>query len=488
MNPPFTQSLIEVIEKFVAELVQIQFDQRKATPQAISTHYLQFEKDYMSNYSTESEYVTHVTIRHLLKWVFENQASLSDPSAVVSAIKYIAPSIVDEDPTTVSAVTQSLILTGAGVKPTVNANVNLLPHQTGFNLSSNIVRGQLAYNETDNIWYIRVGNSIVDLRVALDLQISHIEGLQEALEAASIGGYTFNDPLTSDVNGNVNLKYDTATLGIDGSGRLAVKDGVGNFLSTALPGTFTNDQIVIDEDKHLLILEHGKNTTNVKLHLRDNTGKEIFIPYDPTTNPNQVTVDFGGPIEGTWTYILEYWTGQSNGQYPDPIYAPSTHNHDSSYALKDHTHTGFAPSSHNHDDRYPLKSHNHDQSYAALNHNHDLSYEPKQQRGSLQLNLLGGSNQVNTDEFSAYYDGKIMTVYMKVSFLSNYVTNRLVKIGSIPTFPPIPVEFPGSHRDTSLSQSCFGRIENGNIYVQSGIGSRTGVFNFSFPFANLILP
>jgi hypothetical protein len=481
MNPPFTQSLIEVIEKFVAELVQMQFDQRKATPQAISTHYLQFEQDYMRNYSTESEYVTHVTIRHLLRWVFENQAALTDHSTAISAIKYIAPSIVDEDPTTVSAVTQSLILTGAGVKPTVNANPNLLPHQTGFNLSSNIVKGQLAYNETDNIWYIRVGNLIVDLRDALNFQISHIEGLQAALEAASIGGYTFNDPLESDESGIVNLKYDPATLGIDGSGRLAVKDGVGNFLSTALPGTFTNDQIVIDGDKYLFILEHGKNTTNVKLHLRDNTGKEVYLPYDPTTDPNVITVDFGSPLEGTWTYILEYWTGQSNGQYPDPIYAPATHNHDSLYASANHLHTGYASSVHNHDDRYPLKSHNHDQSYAALNHNHNLSYEPLRQKNNLTIDYTDKSPQITLNGYTVYYDGKIGMVYMRITFLSSYVKNTLVKVGKISLIAYLPVYFPGAFMDTSVLESCFGYTQNGDIYVQSGWNNKICVFNFSFP-------
>ena len=78
-------------------------------------------------------------------------------------------------------------------------------------------------------------------------------------------------------------------------------------------------------------------------------------------------------------------------------YAPVSHNHDSVYAPKAHTHTGFALESHNHDLVYAPKSHTHD--YAPATHNHDSVYATKAHTHTDKLDApttTGTSGQVLT--------------------------------------------------------------------------------------------
>ena len=67
-------------------------------------------------------------------------------------------------------------------------------------------------------------------------------------------------------------------------------------------------------------------------------------------------------------------------------YATVSHDHNSIYAAKSHTHSDYASTSHTHDDLYASKSHTHSEyastshthsGYAATNHNHDNTYATK---------------------------------------------------------------------------------------------------------------
>ena len=55
---------------------------------------------------------------------------------------------------------QPLILQGIGVKPTIPLPTSLLPGDTGWDDSSNILIGQTAYNVTENKYFIRSANGI----------------------------------------------------------------------------------------------------------------------------------------------------------------------------------------------------------------------------------------------------------------------------------------------------------------------------------------
>jgi hypothetical protein len=473
------ESLIQNITDFVTELVDQQFAQRKAIPELVSTHYLQFEQDYMKNYS-DDEKVTHATIRHLLRWVYENQAAMSDPTDVITAIKFISPNIEALDNRTMAAVVQALIITGAGVLPTVNANPLLLPYETGFNINSDLVKGQLAWNETDNIWYIRIGDAVQDLREAFDLQIEHIEGLTQALIDAAAGGYTFADPLEVTAQ-EVSLKIDPATLEVDGSGRLAVKDSAGVLLSTIIPESFDNGNLV----NNVLTIVHGKNTSNVKLYIRDAFGMDVTLPYD-TSDPNQVVVDFGSPISGTWTYILEYWTNMSVGVYPDPNYSLSTHNHNGVYAPAIHSHSEYAAAVHNHDDLYPSKSHTH-AGYAAASHDHNLLYEPKFIRGYIAPSYTGKNAALTVIAFNAYRDGNMMNVdFWITSSLAFPGTGSGAILATMPvgSRPVITRRFPGSIQNVEFYESAYGKIHiDGVITLFVGKANQQYIFNYSYPLA-----
>lgn len=57
--------------------------------------------------------------------------------------------------------TQHLILTGAGVRPTVPDPTFITPDDTRWNEDTDILKGELAYNETDDIWYTRTGGNVI---------------------------------------------------------------------------------------------------------------------------------------------------------------------------------------------------------------------------------------------------------------------------------------------------------------------------------------
>jgi hypothetical protein len=59
-------------------------------------------------------------------------------------------------------------------------------------------------------------------------------------------------------------------------------------------------------------------------------------------------------------------------------YALVGHNHDESYAVKEHNHNSlYAALNHNHNGQYADKSHDHNSLYAALSHNHNGQYADK---------------------------------------------------------------------------------------------------------------
>jgi len=64
---------------------------------------------------------------------------------------------------------QHLILTGAGVIPTIPTPVTAQPGDPTWVWATDIMRGQLAYNTTDDIWYYRtVADTILKLCTAIE--------------------------------------------------------------------------------------------------------------------------------------------------------------------------------------------------------------------------------------------------------------------------------------------------------------------------------
>ncbi len=60
----------------------------------------------------------------------------------------------------IKSINLPLILTGVGVKPTVPANIRAVFGDGDFDVTSDLMVGQQAYNVDDDIWYYRNKNSI----------------------------------------------------------------------------------------------------------------------------------------------------------------------------------------------------------------------------------------------------------------------------------------------------------------------------------------
>jgi len=132
---------------------------------AYSTDLAQFSSQYLKSYDGD-EPILQSTFREFLDFQqksldyrFNNTAQLS-----LSTIKFITANptksvSVGEIP----AVAQNLVLTGTGVLPTISTDPSLVPSDGLFNYHSNIVKGQIAYNSDDDIWYYRANSGIKKL-------------------------------------------------------------------------------------------------------------------------------------------------------------------------------------------------------------------------------------------------------------------------------------------------------------------------------------
>jgi hypothetical protein len=77
---------------------------------------------------------------------------------------------------------QHLILTGAGVQPTVPSPTTLKAGDVGWNNATDLHRGEWAYNQTDDIWYYRQNNTIKAFS-------TDISGKQNTSEKDASNGY-----------------------------------------------------------------------------------------------------------------------------------------------------------------------------------------------------------------------------------------------------------------------------------------------------------
>ena len=58
----------------------------------------------------------------------------------------------------------------------------------------------------------------------------------------------------------------------------------------------------------MLALIHAKNTLAVVLTVYDGDYKLVDLSgMMQVLDVNEIDIDFGGAITGTWTYILQYW-------------------------------------------------------------------------------------------------------------------------------------------------------------------------------------
>lgn len=72
--------------------------------------------------------------------------------------------------------------------------------------------------------------------------------------------------------------------------------------SDVVTGTFDNADLVAN----VWTLNHAKNTVDVLLFIFDPDGYRQPL-IERKVDANNVTVDFGGAITGTWSYMFAYW-------------------------------------------------------------------------------------------------------------------------------------------------------------------------------------
>jgi len=69
--------------------------------------------------------------------------------------------------------------------------------------------------------------------------------------------------------------------------------------------TFTNT----DLSSNILTVTHNKNTKNVLVTVYNASDiQEDLSGMLDTSDPDAVSIDFGGTISGTWRYIIQYFT------------------------------------------------------------------------------------------------------------------------------------------------------------------------------------
>lgn len=184
---------------------------------------------------------------------------------------------------------------------------------------------------------------------------------------------------------------------------------------------------------NILTINHGKNTRKIRLTIFSPAG--ISNPYPwYIVDANNVAINFGGSIEaGDWEYLLEFWTGEGTGSYPDPI------------------------------------------------------YEPAITKASIFIDYSSINSQINLLSFNIRRYNDIVIGHIGINFNNTYVINSLKLVGELTSFPPISDIFiSGATASTNIYEPAFMSISShGDIGVKSGSKNIDHYFNFTY-FSDLL--
>lgn len=196
-----------------------------------------------------------------------------------------------------------------------------------------------------------------------------------------------------------------------------------------LSDTFTS----LSLSGNILTINHAKNTRKIRLTIFNPAG--ISNPYPwYIVDANNVAINFGGIIEGgDWEYLLEFWTGEGTGSYPDPI------------------------------------------------------YEPAITKASIIIDYSSINSQINLLSFNIRRYNDIVIGHIGINFNNTYVINSLKLVGALTSFPPISDIFiSGATASTNIYEPAFMSISGtGNIGVKSGYKNIDHYFNFTY-FSDLL--
>jgi hypothetical protein len=178
------QAFIDISHDVFTQLVR----DGKINPASQAASISEFENQFMAEYKG-NDVIKHTTLRIALRWLenyINTEVDLVNSEAITN-LKFITPTpTLTPADGEIQAIAEPLVLSGAGTLPEVPAIATLKPGQVGFDFSKHILKGQLVLNETDNKWYYRKGDTIIDLKEGLELAISHITGLSEWKEGVDL--------------------------------------------------------------------------------------------------------------------------------------------------------------------------------------------------------------------------------------------------------------------------------------------------------------
>lgn len=184
------QEIIDLIETLVTEKFNELIAANKLDVTADATEINQFAEQMMIKHDGD-EVITQGFFRTFLDWLskyYTYNLSLEE-NTVLAACRYITPVDLAGTPDVgkIIAPVASLILTGAGVEPTIPADPDITPDDAGFDPSTHILKGQFAYNITDNEWFYRGASQIYSLKESLSLLVADITDFDSAMSTLLAG-------------------------------------------------------------------------------------------------------------------------------------------------------------------------------------------------------------------------------------------------------------------------------------------------------------
>ena len=254
------QSLIDAIETLVDQKYDELIRANKLDTTAFTDEDIQtWEEEQMLPYDGD-EHITQGFFRQFLDWLKQKITTIIiyNKNEVLSSVKYITPVDYVPPPDCGKLIVPfaNLVIEGEGIRPTI-PDPDVTPDSAGFNQASDLMVGGWAYNMTDNKWYYRGSSAIYELKECLDLEISDVNGLSEALAGKITSeegkGLSEND-LTDELKAlydaavahmaitDIHLEPDGVTIEKNGDDKLAV-------IASAIIALFSADiPIGIDGD------------------------------------------------------------------------------------------------------------------------------------------------------------------------------------------------------------------------------------------------
>jgi hypothetical protein len=316
-----SQELIDAIENIVEEKFNELIAANKLDVTAEATSINEFAEQMMIRYDG-NENITQGFFRVFLDWLskYYTYNLTLDEKTALAACRYLTP--VDlagaNDVGKIIAPFAFLVIEGEGILPTIPDPVGTLPDDAGFNQATHLMEGGMAYNKTDDIWYYRANNTIHELQDSMSFAVADIVGLSTALgllepkqAGKSLTKNELTDILKSAYDGaashaalvDIHLEPDTTTIQ-KSAGKLAV---VASAIKAMITGTLPlavdingNITLAID-DATLEIVDNKLKVKAVavttKLSFNEGTGElSIDAGGDTTVDLSSLSVP-GGTID-----------------------------------------------------------------------------------------------------------------------------------------------------------------------------------------------